>query len=503
MSGSKETNNVDIEHVESPIIQEVTIDESTLDSNLQVAKAMQYGMDLDDKAYRRVMRKVDFRLMPALGLLYAWSLIDRVNLSSIQIGGMAEELGTDKGNRYTLITMIFFVTYVLLDYPSNLALRRVGPRLWLGFIGFTWGCLTIAMGFARSWVSILICRVIFGALESGLSPGCIYLLSCWYPRYDIQKRFGVWAFIAVMASGISSLLVYAIEKVGTVDGLRSWRWVFIIEGIVSASVGVIAGILLVDFPDRAARPGLIVKKSFLTPEEVSLVLARLQRDRGDAAPDKLTFRKFLGFLADWKIWEFAFILLCNNCSIYAFSYFLPQILQGSFGYSLEKTYVLNFPPYALAAIWMLTVAFLGDKYKVRGPIIMIQALIIILGVCLMAFAKNSAVRYFGVFLGIGAINANMPAIMSYQHNNITGQLKRALATAILVGGGGFGGIVASLVFRQQDAPLYLPGLITVIVSQCLTVAVICKNFVVFRWLNAKADRGEIVLENSPDFRYTY
>lgn len=68
---------------------------------------------------------------------------------------------------------------------------------------------------------------------------------------------------------------------------------------------------------------------------------------------------------------------------------------------------------------MLTVAFLGDKFKIRGPIILIQALVIILGVCLMAFATNGPVRYFGVFLGIGAINANMPAIMSYQHNNIS------------------------------------------------------------------------------------
>lgn len=129
-------------------------------------------------------------------------------------------------------------------------------------------------------------------------------------------------------------------------------------------------------------------------------------------------------------------------AIYSYSYFLPLILRGSFGYSLEKSYILNFPPYALAAIvsqscfslrilsvaksltlfryqWMLVVGYYGDKYKIRGPIVLAQALIIILGVCLTAFLNNGAARYFGVFLGVSAINSNIPAILSYQHNNIS------------------------------------------------------------------------------------
>lgn len=84
MQTSREVKNNDIEHLEASAIQEITMDESTLDPNLHVAKAIQYGVDLDDEAYRKVIRKVDFRLMPALGLLYAWSLIDRVNLSSVR-----------------------------------------------------------------------------------------------------------------------------------------------------------------------------------------------------------------------------------------------------------------------------------------------------------------------------------------------------------------------------------------------------------------------------------
>lgn len=135
---------------------------------------------------------------------------------------MGKELETTKGNRYTLVTMIFFVTYILFDYPSNI-LTKFGPARWLGFIGNAWGCLTTAMGFVQSWKTLLVCRVIFGALEAGMAPGCISLLHVWYTRYEVQKRFAAWACIGVFGSGISSALGYGITTISWVGGLNAWR----------------------------------------------------------------------------------------------------------------------------------------------------------------------------------------------------------------------------------------------------------------------------------------
>ena len=120
----------------------------------------------------------------------------------------------------------------------------------------------------------------------------------------------------------------------------------------------------------------------------------------------------------------------------------------------------------------------------------------------MAWLKAPTPRYIGAFFGICTVQANIPGIFSYQHNNIVGQTKRALATAILVGGGGCGGIVASNVFRQQDAPQYTPGLIASIVAQGITVLLVTKNFWIFTRQNKKADRGKVVIEGTEGFRYT-
>ena len=89
------------------------------------------------------------------------------------------------------------------------------------------------------------------------------------------------------------------------------------------------------------------------------------------------------------------------------------------GYSIKMTYFLHIPPYVCAAFWMFAAGYLNDHLKVRGPTIIVQSLVIILGICLMAFASNAGARYFGVFLAVGGTNSNIPTIYGYQHNNLS------------------------------------------------------------------------------------
>lgn len=128
------------------------------------------------------------------------------------------------------------------------------------------------------------------------------------------------------------------------------------------------------------------------------------------------------------------------------------------GFGVGESQCLVAPPYAFAGIQMMATAWLSDKYKLRGPFIIFNAIVAIVGLPLMGFAESNAVRYFGVFLTTGGGNANVPAAMGYQANNIRGQWKRALCSATLVGLGGVGGIAGSLVFRSQDSPEYYPGI---------------------------------------------
>lgn len=132
------------------------------------------------------------------------------------------------------------------------------------------------------------------------------------------------------------------------------------------------------------------------------------------------------------------------------------------GFDVGESQCLVAPPYGFAGIVMFSTAWIGDKYRIRGPLIIFNCILCLVGLPLMGFHTNNAVRYFGVFLCVGGANANVPSCMAYQANNIRGQWTRALSSATLVGMGGIGGIVSSLVFREQDAPGYRPGIWTTI-----------------------------------------
>jgi hypothetical protein len=242
-------------------------------------------------------------------------------------------------------------------------------------------------------------------------------------------------------------------------------------------VGLLCLIFVVDFPDKGHHAW-----GFLTEKECAFIIRRLNRDRADANPEPFSLTKFLSPALDPKIWGFGLIFLyghrgvppsawilvteltivAQNSSLttvtYAIAYFLPIILRENMGFSVAAAQCLGAPPYIAAGLLMWATSWVGDKYRIRGPILALNSIITLIGLPIMGFAKDPAVRFFGVFVTVAGANANIPASLAYQANNIRGQWMRALASATLVGLGGVGGIAGSLVFRRQDAPAYIPGI---------------------------------------------
>lgn len=197
---------------------------------------------------------------------------------------------------------------------------------------------------------------------------------------------------------------------------------------------------------------------------------------------------------DIKVWAYAMIFFNITTVTYALAYFLPIILMENMGFSVGASQCLVAPPNVLAGILMYISGWIGDRYRMRGPIIVFNCLLCLIGLPMMGFHPKPAVRYVGVFLVSAGANANVPAAMSYQANNIRGQWKRAFCSATFVSFGGIGGIAGSLIFRDQDKPGYRPGLYACIATTLLNVVIVGLLSLEFRRLNKKADRGEIELE---------
>lgn len=260
---------------------------------------------------------------------------------------------------------------------------------------------------------------------------------------DMGKRYSVFYLLGCVASAFSGILAFGLMQMDGLANLSGWRWIFIIEGLLTTLIGIAGYWLVVDFPDSKKRASW----RFLPERERRWVVARVDADRGDASVHAFSAAKFLRSGVDWKIWCFALIFFNTTTVTYALAYFLPVILNLNLGFSVGAAQCLVAPPYILAGFVMFGTAWFGDKYRLRGPPILINMLLCIIGLPIMGFHPQPAVRYFGVFLVTAGANSNIPATMSYQANNIRGQWKRAFCSATLVGFGGIGGIAGSLVFR--------------------------------------------------------
>ncbi|RLL96448.1 hypothetical protein CFD26_103730 [Aspergillus turcosus] len=456
-----------------------------------------YDEEYSYEEQRKIIHRIDRRLVTMTGFAYCVSLMDRTNLSMAAVAGMIKELGLRTGTRYSLIVLIFFIPYIIFQPAMTIITRKLGPTFFLGTIIISWGVILVGMGFTKDWKQMVVCRMLLGLLEAGYFPGCVYLLSSWYVRYDVQKRFSVFYLIGCVASALAGILAFGLSQMHGIQGLGGWRWIFIMEGVITGVIGLLALLLLVDFPDRAHKSW-----RFLSEKECAFIIRRINRDRSDADNEPFTLTRFLSPALDLKIWGFAMIFLCTTTVTYAIAYFLPIILQQGMGYSVGASQCLVAPPFVFAGFVMFSSAWVGDKYRVRGILVVVNSILCLIGLPILGFHTNNAVRYFGVFLATAGANANIPAIMAYQANNVRGQWTRALSSATLVGFGGIGGIISSLAFRSQDAPGYRPGMWTTIACNILILIIVAAMSVWFRICNKQADLGQRIIEGSADFRYT-
>ncbi|TXT06940.1 uncharacterized protein COLE_06271 [Cutaneotrichosporon oleaginosum] len=451
----------------------------------------------DPAMIKRTVRKIDFRLIPILTMMYLVSAMDRANLSLARAANnnqMVKDLQLQIGDRYSIATLAFFIPYIILEVPSQAGLRVFGAKIWLGGATLLWGVMMLCMGFVKTWQQLAALRGLLGVFEATLFPGAAYLISCWYPRRLMATRMSYFFIGAMFLNAFSGILAWGIgDGLHRKSGLHGWQWIFILYGLITIFIGICAILLIVDFPDKA---------TFLTDDEREMVLTRIQRDRNDAVYDHLTVTKVLRHLTDFRIWLFGLFFCSAALCIYALAYFLPQILAGM-GFDNKMSQILTAPPSFYSPIPCIIMAKIADKYNMRMHMVALNAIITVVGVAMFSqLSKDqTAARYVGVFLATGGCQASIPLITSWSQTCIRSQSKRAVMSATVVAWGGIGGILASVSFRQAEIPHYTTGIFLTI-GLCAFAAV--GSFCLWLWFmaqNRKADRGEKILEDDPDFRF--
>lgn len=288
------------------------------------------------------------RLLPFLFLLYVASYLDRINL-----GFAALEMNRDVGlspEAYGLGAGIFFISYVLLEVPSNLILERVGARIWIARIMVTWGVISSAMMFVRGPASFYTLRLLLGAAEAGFFPGIILYLTRWFPAADRARAVALFMTATALAGLVGAPVSGALLAMDGTAGLAGWQWLFLIAGLPSIILGVAVFLWLPDRPRDAA---------WLSPDERAWLEARVTEDDRAAA---LRGHSALGAaLASGRVWRLGAIYFCLVFGLYGISFWLPQILHSLSRLSAVAITLLSAVPYAAAAAGMVIVARFADR----------------------------------------------------------------------------------------------------------------------------------------------
>ncbi|KAF2015710.1 MFS nicotinic acid transporter-like protein Tna1 [Aaosphaeria arxii CBS 175.79] len=467
------------------------------------------GLSSEERAAidRKLLWRLDLKLIPWLSFLYLISFLDRTNIGNAKIDGLQEDLGMTDG-QYNASLTIFFVSYALFEPLTNILLKKLRPSIFLPIIMVWWGICMTTMGLVHNYAGLMTARWWLGVAEAGLFPGVNYYLSCWYRRSEFGIRAAIFFSAAALAGSFGGLLAAAIAQMDGIGGKRGWAWIFILEGLATILVGMASYWMVHDFPDTA---------TFLSPSDRQRVLRRLKADKqASASHESFKMTYFYASVLDWKTWAFAVIYMGCDGSLYAFSLFLPTIIRG-LGYTSTTANLLSVPPYALAAIVTVGIGWLADRTRQRGWCNIGVSVFGIVGFAMLLGSETPGVQYAGTFLGAVGIYPCIANTISWASNNVEGVYKRGVTLGFVIGWGNLNGVVASNIYRGRDKPRFLLGHGVVL---AYLVLFLFGGSVVTRWLlvkeNGKRVRGErdvwvegkgeeeveMLGDKRPDFIYT-
>jgi MFS family permease len=360
------------------------------------------------------LRKVARRLIPFLILLYFVNYLDRVNIAFAGPNGMNDELGMT-AEMFGFASGIFFLGYILLEVPSNIALHRFGGRRWLARIMVSWGIVSTAVAFVPNAETLVVLRFLLGVAEAGFFPGIILYLTLWFPERQRSQAVSMFMVAVPVSTAVGSMVSSLIIEWGHgVFGLAGWRFMFLVEGLPAVVLGVVCWFYLTD------RPGLA---TWLSRDEKHWLQHRLDEER--AAAEHAEQWPLRRALTHPRILALAFVYFGITYGLYAVGFFLPTIVAGfqqEYGADLDviQRGLVTAVPYVIAAVVMVPWARHSDRTGERVWHVAIPAIVGGLAIPVALYMENVYLAMLAVTVCTCAVMCALPVFWSLPSAFLTG-----------------------------------------------------------------------------------
>ncbi|EAW13603.1 putative MFS transporter [Aspergillus clavatus NRRL 1] len=424
---------------------------SSSDSDAELVK------DWDEKEEASVRRKIDLILLPILGLAFFALQVDRGNISAALTSTITEDLRITT-NQINIGSQLLSAGIVITEIPSNILLQRIGPQVWLSGQLFAWGLVATFQAFVKTYPAYLATRLLLGLLEGGFIPGALYYLSTWYKKDETSFRTTLFFFGQMFAGATASLISAGLLQLDGRGGLEGWRWIFLVEGIITLLAGVIFTLLV---PSKAGdgKPFLSGGRwSYFTPRESHIIVNRVLLDDPRKANGhvKITGSDIWKTVRQPRILQHFFITLVAMSGFSGLTQYTPSLIK-SFGFGAVRANALASVPIYASMLWTLILSYFADRTGHRGPFVLLSITWNVISyTCLRVtpFTSDRWHRYTVLTIANVAYCSMHVLNIGWLSVYCTTPQERSISMALIVMAANCAGISGSQIFRTSDAPRY-------------------------------------------------
>ncbi|KAG9771831.1 MFS general substrate transporter, partial [Aureobasidium melanogenum] len=400
------------------------------------------------KKEARLRRKLDLYIAPVMMLLMLISYLDRGNIGFAATQGMSDDIGLT-GNQLNTAVSIFYIFYVLAEFPTSIYVKRLQFNRVIPAITFCWGLVCLCSGFVRNFAGLCVCRLLLGFFEGCLFPSMTLFLANWYRREELAQRISYLFIASALSGAFGGLIAFGILYMDGVADYPGWRWLYILEGLITL---VWAGMCIYLVPKDYHTA------YFLNEEDKKVMAVRAELSESYSGGDGHYKMKDVRLAyKDVKTWLHGVSQIAVVTILYGFGTFLPIILKNGFHYTTKQAQYLVIPVNLWGAIVYAVGAVISDRYHKRFLVLVVCAPIGIAGYAILLTDVPVGVQYFATYLIATACFLCTGGNIAWLSGNVAPDGKRAASLGIQLTLTNLGGIISGQIYASKSAPKFTLG----------------------------------------------
>ncbi|GAA5883136.1 hypothetical protein JCM3774_005330 [Rhodotorula dairenensis] len=452
-----------------------------------IATAGIANTEISPEENRRLLRKIDLNILPLLCCIYFIQFLDKTALSYASIMGIREDTNLSL-SEYSWLSSIFYLAYLIGEWPTNYALQRLPLAKYTGANVIAWGIVLACTAVASNFAGLMVVRFFLGLFEACVTPSFALVTAQWYRKREQGSRVGIWFSFNAFANVLGAFLAWGLAKHDAAGdfAIPGWKILFIILGGITVVLGVAIVFFLPDSPTNAR---------FLSEADRALAIERIRENQTGIGAKVHKWYQVREALLDPLTWCYCLYAGAMNVFNGGITSFF-SIIIASFGFNKLDSLIYNAPGGALLFVGVLFFLWLGDRIKRRILCGMIPLAIGLMGVllCWQLPTHLKVGRLIGYYLWLYA-TIGLIICVSLLSSNVSGSTKKTTVSALFFVFYAVGNLIGPQTFRAADAPLYEPGLATSVAVIAFGILDLGVIWFLYRRENKRRDK----ITSSPDW----